>query len=256
MVRHRFGGGPMKSSRLWQLPITRRRILTALKQRGPITIADLADDIGISGEAVRQQLIQIQRDGWVKSFVERKNRTGRSGRPATRYMLTEPGEEIFPKRYDVLARSLMGAMTRSLSKDETGRVLVRMVEDNVQRWEPRLEPLSFDEKVQALKDVYVEGDGFTDAGKDENGSFIVQQNCPFLNAALERPEICAVTTNTLSRLLGRQVVREDRFQAGDGRCCFRILADPPRDDGKFRPEPAPGSGPLDGIIAPPSPNGR
>jgi hypothetical protein len=34
-----------------------------------------------------------------------------------------------------------------------------------------------------------------------------------------------VTVSLLSRLLGVDVYREQRFQSGDGRCTFRVLAD-------------------------------
>jgi len=37
--------------------------------------------------------------------------------------------------------------------------------------------------------------------------------------------MCSVTASTITRLLGVHVASEKRFQDGDGRCNFRILAD-------------------------------
>jgi predicted ArsR family transcriptional regulator len=65
-----------------------------------------------------------------------------------------------------------------------------------------------------------------------------ERNCPFLNVARAHPAICSVSVNTLERLLGFRVIREQRFQAGDGRCVFRVQLDQPRSPGKdFTLEP-------------------
>ena len=56
---------------------------------------------------------------------------------------------------------------------------------------------------------------------------LIERNCPFLNVASRRPALCSVTVSTLSRLLGYRVVREKRFQDGDGRCVFRVQLDDP-----------------------------
>ena len=54
-----------------QLPDSRRAILLALKRQGPSTIAQLAYQLQLTGEAVRQQLLQLQREGWIESRVAR-----------------------------------------------------------------------------------------------------------------------------------------------------------------------------------------
>jgi hypothetical protein len=44
--------------------------------------------------------------------------------------------------------------------------------------------------------------------------------------------------NTLERLMGCKVVREQRFQLGHGRCVFRVHLDKPRTgEGSFTLEP-------------------
>ena len=82
-----------------QLPDSRRAILVALKQQGAATIAQLADLLQLTGEAVRQQLLQLQRDGWIDSNIDRgSHERGRTGRPATTYAVRAGGgaEESLP----------------------------------------------------------------------------------------------------------------------------------------------------------------
>ena len=70
-----------------QLPTTRKSILETLKRDGKAAIADLAGRLGMSGEAVRQQLLQLQRVGWVEAVRDEAHEK-RSGRTATHNRLT------------------------------------------------------------------------------------------------------------------------------------------------------------------------
>src|SRR5204863_175821 len=101
------------------------------------------------------------------------------------------------------------------------------------------------EKLQALTALYdPQGtNGGTAYAHVENGAGglrLVEQNCPFLNVATERPAVCSVSVSLLSQLLGVEVVREERFQDGDGRCVFRVYEDRPipEDQRGWKPEPA------------------
>ena len=49
-----------------------------------------------------------------------------------------------------------------------------------------------------------------------------------------QPALCSLSIETLERLLGHPVVREERFQAGHGRCVFRVRLDKPLPRKGFR----------------------
>src|SRR5437868_14488937 len=110
-----------------QVPDNRRAILELLKRNGMASIAQLAGELQLTGEGVRQHLLQLQREGFVeakgKATTERPARTGR---PATYYPLTVAGEHRFPKRYDVLAMALMDAVSDQLGADGANRDLPRL----------------------------------------------------------------------------------------------------------------------------------
>lgn len=72
------------------LPEARREILAALKQSGPLTIAELAPRLGVSREAVRQQLVQLEGEGWIERHLERAG-AARPGRPRGLFRLTPRG---------------------------------------------------------------------------------------------------------------------------------------------------------------------
>jgi len=81
-----------------QVPDSRRAILELLKRAGVLTIAQLADSLQLTGEGVRQHLLQLQREGLVEAKGKSSGDRPRTGRPATYYQLTVAGEHRFPTR--------------------------------------------------------------------------------------------------------------------------------------------------------------
>ncbi|GBC85557.1 hypothetical protein HRbin11_02007 [bacterium HR11] len=210
-----------------------RSILRLIKQTGPRTLHEMAERLGVTVEAVRQQTLRLEREGWVQRQVQRRP-TPKGGRPSYRYSLTPAGEELFPKDYDDLAVEIIDRVAGLFGPEGLHRVLTDMVETRVRWWEPRLRGMSLEERLAALTAIYQDGDPYMRLERDERGYYLVEQNCPFLNVALRRPVLCSVTVSTLTRLLGARVIREERFQRGDGRCVFRVAPDRPVDPTAFR----------------------
>lgn len=232
----------MSSSRTGEISATRRRILGELKRLNAATIASLADSLGVSGEAVRQHLTPLVRGGWVKSVIQRTAAPGRIGRPAHHYSLTEKGENLFPKNHRALVGEIVDAVEKECGAEAVRRVFGRVAADVIARWRPRLGNLPIGEQVRRLREIYFPNDEFMEVLHDGNGGYrLIERNCPYLALAQKRQEICSVTVHCLSRLLDRRVVREERFQHGDGRCTFHVTADPaPAADDALRQEPPTG----------------
>ena len=211
------------------MPDSRRAILLALKREGPTTIARLAAELELTGEAVRQQLLQLQREGWVEAKLAHEQERGRTGRPATRYSLTEAGDHLFPKNYDLLNVAMLDAVSEELGSEAAVRVLRRVTDERVAAAEGQVRGLPIEERVNALKNLYFESDPYMEVEPATDGFYLVERNCPFYNTAMRRPILCNVSINALTRLLGVRVEREERFQNGDGRCVFHVHANEPVD---------------------------
>ena len=203
------------------LPEPRRSVLVAIKGTGPMDISELAERIGISYEGMRQQLAQLELEGWVTRSLERE--TSRPGRPRSLFGLTSAGDHLFPKEYDDLAVALIDAAGDRLGPAAVRQLLEEVARKKVEYWEPRLADKSFEERLAALSDIYLSDDPFcrVEYGDDAEPK-LVEMNCPYLEVARRRPALCSVTVSVLRRLLGRKVVRTERFQDGCGRCVFRV----------------------------------
>jgi predicted ArsR family transcriptional regulator len=191
----------------------------------------------LTGEAVRQQLLQLQREGWLEARVTRTSDRGRTGRPATSYSLTEAGDHLFPKHYDTLSISMMDAILDQLGPDALKKVLEKISDAKVGVKESAIRPLSLPARMQALKDWYLKDDPHMSVEQTEGGYRLIERNCPYINTAMNRPSLCSISVNALTKVLGFRVAREEKFQNGDGRCVFRVYADEPVDEkAEFRLE--------------------
>jgi len=206
------------------LGAARRSVLTALKRGGRATIPWLAQTLSISTEAVRQQLAQLQRDGWVISDCgpEEEAEARARGRPPAEYCLSRSADDLFPKRYADLLVSVLDSVTSEDGNESLTEVLARVTDERVAELKPRVESLPLNRTMDALRSIYVEADPFTEVERRGRDFVLIERNCPYLSVAMERPEICSTTVNTLRRLTGCEVVRERRFQDGDGRCEFHV----------------------------------
>jgi predicted ArsR family transcriptional regulator len=214
-------------------------LLLALKRHGPLTLRALAQELEVSYEAVRQQMAGLVRIGWVTPVggPRRRTRTTRDGDPqragrpgpaAREYRLSAAAEPLFPKHYDELSLELVQHVLGSFGGAGLKVILERMTEARVQRWAPLLAAMTWRRKLQALTALYADQDAHMRLEWREGSPALIVSNCPFLNVAQAHPAICSVSVNTLERLLGCRVVREQRFQAGDGRCVFRFRPQEPR----------------------------
>ena len=87
---------------------TRSTLMELLKRAGETDVASLAEDLGISGVAVRQHLAALERDGKVAQRSVRRP----VGRPAKLYRLTEAADQAFPQASAQVALDLLARLQR------------------------------------------------------------------------------------------------------------------------------------------------
>lgn len=224
----------------------RRSILLALKNAGHATIPQLAAMLSVSTEAIRQQLPQLQKEGWIASDCgPGDDGEGRSpGRPPANYCLSPIGEELFPKRYAELTSALFDQLS------DVEETMATLTDERVETLTPAQREDTLAQRLQALRSIYIAGDPYTDVEATADGYRLVERNCPYLQFAMERPLFCSGTVSAIRRITGREVVREERFQDGDGKCVFHVYEDAvlrgTRKSRRFEREPPKDARPLKG----------
>jgi predicted ArsR family transcriptional regulator len=218
-----------------QLPETRRLILQLIKERGGTTASEVAARLGVSVEAARQQLTQLQTSGWVEARNIRER--GRMGRPSTTYTISVAGENLFPKMYDELLMAIVHATAETFGPEAPESVWAALADARTRGWQHLQAEPEVEKRVEALRDLYARKDPYVRVTAHPDGYDLVELNCPFLNVALQYPALCSTSVNLMSRVLDRRVVREKRFQDGDGMCVFRVYANEVVSTDRFEREP-------------------
>jgi predicted ArsR family transcriptional regulator len=211
-----------------ELSEVRRNILRLLKSDRAMPIAAIAERLDITYEGTRQHVTAMEREGWVRGRIVRGKR-GAVGRPISHYSLTEAGDHLFPKHYDLLAIKLVEATGELFGDDALKTLLAAITDAQVAKWEPLVRGKSLPERLAVLRDLYLQDDPFMSTESASGELRLVERNCPFLNVAMKHPALCSTSVATISRLLGCKVIREERFQAGDQRCVFHVLTNEPID---------------------------
>lgn len=206
---------------------TRSALLDALlehKERG-MTLEQLSERLGVTRNAVRQHVTALERDGLVTAQGMRPG----VRRPSRTYGLTELGAEEFPRRYDLLALSLLEALRDTVGDEVAERVLDSLVERVADRWLSTLERLAPAERTAEVVKImnrlgYHARVVAEPVGRREEIGAVEAVNCVYHRVARETRLVCRFDERLLSRLLGRPVGLTSCMAEGDGSCVFARLS--------------------------------
>ena len=197
---------------------TRRQILDILKTRGRATLEELSKEVGLSPVTIRVHLSVLQRDDLVNVEEVR----GRVGRPFFVYSLSQDAEDLFPKRYHVLAGRLLRAMNDELPSETVQRLLTRMAEVWADERSSRMVGKSLVERMAEVAEIRSE-EGAIANWERLNGDYVLRQyNCPNLLVSRTHQQVCDVEHEYLTRLLGATVVRTECIGKGDRTCTYVV----------------------------------
>ena len=199
------------------LETTRGRIV-ALLRRGTRTVDELADQVGMTDNAVRAHLATLERDGLVRQ--EGTRRPAGPGKPALLYELHPEAEPLFSSAYppvlatmlDVLVDELPHARAEALLR-EAGRRLAEGAGGRA--------PGTKLERIHAAAAVLTALGGEVEVVKEDGALTIRGCGCPLSAAVSRRPELCRAVETLVSEVAGAPA--SEQCDHGDRpRCRFRF----------------------------------
>jgi predicted ArsR family transcriptional regulator len=206
---------------------TRDRIAHHILRSGPVTVADLAAQLGLTTAGVRRHLDQLQASGrvcaWQGSAPGHRGR----GRPARAFVLTDAGHATMSSGYDDLAASALEFLADVAGPQAVRQFADRRVAELEQRHREAIEaagPGSM-ERAAALAEG-LSRDGFAATTRtvpsatdgSPVGVQLCQGHCPVQDVARAFPELCEAETDAFSRLLGVHVQRLATLAHGEHVC--------------------------------------
>ena len=202
----------------------RSAVLVQLKRASQLTARELAERLGVSLNAARHHLKELEADGLVAYEREHRN----VGAPAFAYRLTPAGEALFPRRYEETLTSLLEQMVERNGREAAVTLLEAHFAELARRLKPELAAATPAERLEAMARVLSEegymaeaGVGAPAAAAPGDGT-LIEHNCAIPAVAERFPEICAAEARFLADVLGASVDRREHILSGCSACEYHV----------------------------------
>ncbi len=190
------------------------QILASLR-RSTRTVNELAEEVGLTDNAVRSHLAALERDGLVEQHALRRG----AGKPAYVYGVTPRADALLPKGYAPVLGSILSVLRERMGAAEVD-ALLRQAGRNTGEGYLNAGP-AFRARVDAAVKVLGELGGVADVEKVDGKVFIRDRSCPLAAVVPDHPEICRVAEGLLTSIIGVPV-HERCDEGARPRCCFEV----------------------------------
>ncbi|MGO4888926.1 helix-turn-helix transcriptional regulator [Anaerobacillus sp. MEB173] len=207
-----------------QTTSTRDEILGLLKMNKQMTVAEMAENLGITEMAIRRHLNSLERDHVVETTLVRQA----MGRPSNVYSLSKKGEELFPRNYATLTVDFLKDIEELNGPEMVEALFERRKERFKEQYSKRIENKSFEEKIEELAKIQNEHGYMVEWEKEEDGTYIFKEyNCPISQIAEEYPVACKCELSLFREMLGTDEIEcSSSLAIGDGPNCFYRIKKP------------------------------
>ncbi|MFS8910165.1 iron-sulfur cluster biosynthesis transcriptional regulator SufR [Synechococcus sp. H60.3] len=141
----------MESARKITDPFTqpvssKQAILIYLRKTGQATAQTLAKHLGISPQAIRRHLKDLEAEGLIHHVAQASG----LGRPQHLYQLSPQGEAQFPTGYDEFALGLLNTLAETLGSEQMGSLLQQQWQRKAQEYQAQMGSGSLAERLERL----------------------------------------------------------------------------------------------------------
>ena len=193
-------------------------VLVAVKRGQPASAKELAAGFGLTPNAVRRHLKELEHEGLVQCAREVRG----VGGPVLLYSLTDAGEALFPRSYDETLSSVLELVRLQHGADG-------VVDLFRERWariasdaKEQLASLPLTERAQLLAELLTSHGYMAEASRSESETLVREHNCVLRSVAERFPEVCAAEEQFLAEFLGAVVERRKHIASGASCCEYCI----------------------------------
>jgi predicted ArsR family transcriptional regulator len=194
---------------------TRGQIVTLLRRTAPSTVEELANALSLTDNAVRAHLAALERDGLVKQAEARRG----TGKPSFTYELTPDAENLFPKPYGPVLRTLLDLLAEEKNTPELEELL-REVGKRIARGQPASAG-SKRARLEAAVVMLNEIGGLTELEETPDSYVIQGYSCPLALLVPAHSEACQLAESLVAEFTGLPV-KECCQHNGQANCRFQV----------------------------------
>ncbi len=219
---------------------TKQGILEYLLKEGEATALGLAEALGVTPQAIRRHLKDLEEEGLIGYVVGQGGKLGESvtmGRPGHVYRLSRKGRDRFTNNHGEFAVSLLDTLAETVGQDQVSSILQKQWQRKAQMYRDRLMGHSLQEQVAKLVELRRE-EGYMaewyaiepDEPDGEPASsprrfMLTEHHCAIADVAESFPSVCGHELEMFSELFPScQVERTHWIIDGEHRCGYLISA--------------------------------
>ena len=193
-------------------------VMIELKRSRRLTAKELAVRLGMSLNAVRHHLKELQ----AEALVEYERQHQGVGAPAFAYRLSAAGEALFPRRYEATLTELLDHVVEREGRASAVAVLEARYHALTRRLRTELAGATPAQRMAAVAQL-LSDEGYMAEGTASSGTgTLIEHNCAIQAVAERFPEICAAEAKFLAAALGAQVDRHEHILSGCSACEYRV----------------------------------
>lgn len=198
----------------------------ALKMHGALSSARLGDMLGTTGEAARQQLVKLARDG----LVAATDQAGPVGRPLQIWRLTAQAASRFPDTHAALTVQMLDIVRSTLGEGTLDAIVAARETQTLASYGAVMQDrISLRDKVAALAAIRSAEGYMAQWHEEADGTLrLVENHCPICAAAAVCQGFCRAELEVFQTVLGAEVRRDEHMLSGARRCAYTIT---PASDG-------------------------
>lgn len=206
----------MHADRFFQT--TRGKIVSELRRRGSASATDLARSFGLSPNAVRQQLMVLERDGLVAETPVRRGPT----KPTYEFSLTPEADKLFPQAYDKMLTAVLREVRSQFGTAGVEQVFHGLSRRAIERARLAVTASEPEQRVAQLTEMLRKTGVVAEYSLIDGGFALHEHNCPYSNAAKEHPEVCQVIHQVIDDTLGGEHAQTESLAHGGKECRFEL----------------------------------
>ena len=208
---------------------TRGDVLLLVRRQAGGTVSQLAEQLGVSGVAVRRHLAALFRLGLVERVApsEQADDGHRgAGRPPGGWRVTGAALSDTPGNYDTFALDLLADLAERDGTEAVDALLARQSARLTEHYRSCLDDVSdLAEKVVRLAELRDDAGYEASAGSNDAHELVLTEcNCAVYRLAERYPAMCELELEVMRDVLGPEVdvQRVSHTMRGDGVCAYCI----------------------------------
>jgi len=196
----------------------RGSILVELKRDGALSAKSLAGRLGLSLNAIRHHLRELEAEAVITHEREARG----VGAPMFNYRLTDRGSALFPARYEAALTEVLDHLVSSGGRDQAVDSLNVHYQQLGSRLTDELAGAPAEQRVARVVRVLRDEGYMTvwDGGRDEGT--LTAHNCAMRAVVQQFPEICEAEQIFLTEVLSADVTRQSHMLTGCSACEYHI----------------------------------